>query len=59
MLAPKYEHLDPNRAAERKNSLWKFSVLSRFLPVTIPVYKPSHEVLFAEDLVRLAIPGVQ
>jgi hypothetical protein len=59
MLAPNYEHLDPDRAAENKNSLWKFFVLSRFLPVIIPVYKPSHEVFFAEDVVRLAIPGVQ
>jgi hypothetical protein len=59
MLAPKYEHLDPDKAAESKNSLWKSSVLSWFLPVTIPVYKPSHEVFFAEDLVRSAIPGVQ
>jgi hypothetical protein len=59
MLAPKYEHLDPDKAAESKNSLWKFGVLSRFLPVTIPVPKPSHEVFFAEDLVRAAIPGVQ
>jgi hypothetical protein len=59
MLAPTYEHLDPDRAAESKNSLWEFSVLSRFLPVTIPVYKPSHEVFFGEDLVKLAIPGVQ
>jgi hypothetical protein len=29
------------------------------LPVTISVYKRSHEVFFAEDLVRLAIPEVQ
>jgi hypothetical protein len=29
------------------------------LPVTISVYKPSHEVFFTEDLVRLAISGVQ
>jgi hypothetical protein len=48
-----------DRAAESKNSLWKFSVFSRFLPVTILVYKPSHEVFFGEDLVRLAIFGVQ
>jgi hypothetical protein len=59
MLAPKYKHLDPDRAAESKNSLWKFFVLLRFLPVTIPVYKPSHEIFFAEDLVRSAIPGIQ
>jgi hypothetical protein len=59
MLAPKYKHLDPGRAAESQNSLWKFSVLLRFLPVTIPLYKPSHEVFFVEDLVRSAIPGVQ
>jgi hypothetical protein len=44
---------------ERKNSLWKFGVLSRFLPVTIRVIKPKNEVFFAEDLVRAAIPGVQ
>jgi hypothetical protein len=59
MLAPKYKYLDPDRAAKSKNSLWKFFVLSRFLPVTIPVYKPSHEIFFAEDLVRSAIPGIQ
>jgi hypothetical protein len=29
------------------------------LPVTIPVHKPSHEVFFAEDFVRSAIPGFQ
>jgi hypothetical protein len=27
------------------------------LPVTIPVIKPKNEVFFAEDLVRVAIPG--
>jgi hypothetical protein len=59
MLAPNYEYLDPDRAAKSKDSLWKFFVLSRFLPVTIPVYKPSHEVFFEEDLLRSAIPGVQ
>jgi hypothetical protein len=59
MMAPKYEHLDPDKAQESKNSIWKFGVLLRFLPVTIPVPKPSHKVFFAEDLVRAAIPGVQ
>jgi hypothetical protein len=59
MLAPNYEHLDPDRAAESKNSVWKFFVILRFLPVTISVFKPSHEVFFAEDLVRSTIPGVQ
>jgi hypothetical protein len=59
MLAPKYEHLDPDKAQESKNALWKFGVLLRFLPVTIPVIKPKNEVFFAEDLVRAAIPGVQ
>jgi hypothetical protein len=59
MMAPKYEHLDPDKVQESKNSIWKFGVLSRFLPVTIPLTKPSHEVFFAEDLVRAAIRGVQ
>jgi hypothetical protein len=59
MMAPNCEHLDPDNAQESKNSIWKFGVLSRFLPVTIPVIKPSHEVFFAEDLVRAAILGVQ
>jgi hypothetical protein len=59
MMAPKYKHLDPDNAQESKNSIWKFGVLSRFLPVTIPVTKPSHEVFFAEDLVRAAILGVE
>jgi hypothetical protein len=30
MMAPKYEHLDPNKAQESKNSIWKFGVLLRF-----------------------------
>jgi hypothetical protein len=59
MLAPKYKHLDPDKAQESMNSLWKFGVLSRSLPVTIRVIKPKNEVFFAEDLVRAAIPGVQ
>jgi hypothetical protein len=59
MMAPKYEHLDPDKAQESKNSIWKFGVLSRFLPVTILVTKPSHKVFFSEYLVRAAIPGVQ
>jgi hypothetical protein len=58
-MAPKYEYLAPGKAAESRNSLWKFGVLSRLLPVTIPVHKPSHEVFFSEDLVRAAIPGVE
>lgn len=40
-----------------KNNLWKLSVLSKFLPVTIPFNTPAEEVFFAEGFVRGAIPG--
>ena len=42
-----------------KNNLWKVSVLSKFLPVTIPFNTPAEEVFFAEGFVRAAIHGLQ
>lgn len=42
-----------------KNNLWKASVLSKFLPVTIPFSTPAEEVFFSEGFVRAAIPGIQ
>ncbi|GAQ92407.1 histone H3 [Klebsormidium nitens] len=52
---------DPELAEKflARNNLWKASMLSRILPVTVQFNTPAEEVFFAEAVIRTAFPGMQ
>lgn len=42
-----------------RNMVWKASMVSKILPVTIQFTTPAEEVFFAEAVIRTAFPGLQ
>ncbi|GAQ92916.1 hypothetical protein KFL_012010010, partial [Klebsormidium nitens] len=52
---------DPELAEKflARNNLWKASMVSRILPVTVQFNTPAEEVFFSEAVIRTAFPGLQ